>query len=339
VAESSSKNSRLIFKKGVQKKLLQEFIISKKLTQSDASKLFDISPRSFSDWLREKTKMPELAYKQIPKNIQIKYPPIKTLNQYWYAKKGSREGYKRVIEKYGEIPKNEEHRKSSWLKWWNTEGYRSNDTIGKTKPFTTPTLSNKLAEFVGILLGDGGIQKYQIKISLNLTKDKKYSEYITKLIYKLFNLKTGSIINKKENVEHLYISRKEVVSFLVSIGLETGNKTKNQVGIPKWIMDNAEYSKHCVRGLFDTDGCVVVEKHKIKNEEYSYPRLNFTNSSKNLINDVFRILSEISMDPKIRRQGKAVQVENFNKICDYMATVGSSNPRILNRWLNIRRDV
>jgi intein/homing endonuclease len=328
-----------VFKKGAQRMLLQEFLVSKKLTQSGGSKFFGIAPRSFSDWLREKTKIPQLAYNQIPKSIQTKYRPISTVDQYWYTKKGSHLGYKKVIEKYGEIPKNETRRKTNWLKWWNNEGHKNNKIIGQTKPAKIPNLSNELAELVGILLGDGGIQKYQIKISLNHTKDKEYSKYITKLIYKLFGLKTGSTINKKESVEHLYISRKEVVSFLESIGLKTSNKTQNQVGVPDWIKENIEYAKYCIRGLFDTDGCVVVEKHRIKTKEYSYPRLNFTNSSNPLIRGVFDILTTLNMEPKIRRLGKAVQVENFNKICDYMATVGSSNPRILNRWLNIRRDV
>lgn len=338
MAKSSSINNRLVFKKDDQTKLLTEFMLSENFKQKGASEFFGIVPRSFTDWLREKTKLPQSAYNKIPKQIRNKYLPIKNIDQYWYAKKGSKLGYKRVIEKYGELPKNEPRRKLAWKKWWDDTGKYNNKIIGKTKHFKKPEFSNELAEFVGILLGDGGIQKYQIKISLNLKKDREYAKYVIKLIKSIFNLKAGSLIIKRDNVRHIYISRKEITLFLESIGLERGNKTTHQVKIPEWIRNDKEYSKQCVRGLFDTDGCVVVEKHK-QSKKYSYPRLNFTNHSKNLINGVFETLSDLGLNPKIRRGEKAVQVENFDKICDYFTIVGSSNPRILDRWLSEGRDV
>lgn len=337
MAELSSTNNRLVFKKGDQNKLLREFMVSENQKQSEVAIFFSIVPRSFTDWLREKTKLPLSAYNKIPKQLRKKYIPIENIDQYWYAKKGSKLGYKKVIEKYGKLPKNEARRKASWLRWWNSKGRKTNKVIGKTKPFKKPEFSNELAEFVGAVLGDGGIQEYQITISFNLKKDKEYSEYIIKLIKKLFGLEPEINIIKKSNVINVRISRKEITLILESMGLKRGNKTKHQLGIPEWIKKDITYSKYCVRGLIDTDGCVIVEKHK-KSEQHSYPRLNFTNCSENLIDDVFEILKTLNLEPKIRRDGKAVQVENLNKICHYFEVISSSNPRILDRWLNTWRD-
>ena len=42
-----------------------------------------------------------------------------------------------------------------------------------------------LAEFMGIIFGDGGINNdWQLVISLNSLTDREYSDYILKLIYK-----------------------------------------------------------------------------------------------------------------------------------------------------------
>ena len=102
---------------------------------------------------------------------------------------------------------------------------------------------------------------------------------------------------------------------------------KQQVGIPDWIMENCEFRKSCLRGLFDTDGCIFHERHKIKNKVYSYKRLNFTNASLNLVKSVQTILSDLGFKPKIRRKFRVVQIEDLKGINTYFETVGTSNPK------------
>ena len=62
---------------------------------------------------------------------------------------------------------------------------------GGQSPFVARTVrypkhSADLAEFVGILLGDGCINKNQISISLNIKSDKDYASYVVELTEKLF---------------------------------------------------------------------------------------------------------------------------------------------------------
>lgn len=71
-------------------------------------------------------------------------------------------------------------------------------------------------------------------------------------------------IGKEPKIHHLKSSEAiqivvysiELVDKLVELGLETGNKVKNQVGVPKWLKNNEEYSRACLRGLIDTDGTI-----------------------------------------------------------------------------------
>ncbi len=57
------------------------------------------------------------------------------------------------------------------------------------KKILLPKHSIHLAEFFGIMLGDGGINNpWQATITLNATKDREYSRYIKELIKFLFGL-------------------------------------------------------------------------------------------------------------------------------------------------------
>ena len=57
----------------------------------------------------------------------------------------------------------------------------------RRKIINIPLLSEKLAEFMGILYGDGGLTRYQVKVTFNKI-DKAYAEFVTRLIKKLFSI-------------------------------------------------------------------------------------------------------------------------------------------------------
>ena len=60
-----------------------------------------------------------------------------------------------------------------------------------------PKKSEDLAEFIGIMLGDGGLTHFQCTIYLNSQKERSYAKYIKNLIKKLFGYTVK--IHKKEN--------------------------------------------------------------------------------------------------------------------------------------------
>jgi hypothetical protein len=93
-------------------------------------------------------------------------------------------------------------------------------------------------------------------------------------------------------------------------------------------MKSKKFKIACLRGLIDTDGCVVHETHKINSRTYIYPRLNFTSASPLLVEQSILILKELGFNPKIRRKNKrSVQLENLSEVCQYFNVVGSSNPK------------
>ena len=88
-----------------------------------------------------------------------------------------------------------------------------------------PKSSKDLAEFFGIMLGDGGINNpWQANITLNAVKDRQYSLYIQKLVQLLFAIASTSFIYKNKDAVRILINGVSIVDFLVSKGLPRGNK-------------------------------------------------------------------------------------------------------------------
>jgi len=127
--------------------------------------------------------------------------------------------------------------------------YKPNDNYFKT-------WSNEMAYFLGLLVADGHVRKQNNIIMLNL---KKTDEAIIQNLKEAIEY-DGPIytINKKDGQPQacLTVSSKEMVNDLNDLGL-SGNKTYDF----NWIKDIPdEFVSDFVRGVFDGDGCVHINK-------------------------------------------------------------------------------
>lgn len=145
--------------------------------------------------------------------------------------------------------------------------------------------SGVLAEFVGIMLGDGHLNKNQVIVTLG-NKEKEYVKYVAKLIKKVFFVRPKVIDVKGYSV--IYFGSVDVVRWLLSMGL-VFNKVKSQVGVPHWIFSNKKYIHSFLRGFFDTDGSVYRLKFGIQ--------MAYTNRSIPLLWGAREGLSLIDLNP------------------------------------------
>lgn len=124
--------------------------------------------------------------------------------------------------------------------------------------------SKELAEFIGVMLGDGCItpsrknyRGYKIRICGHSENDKNYLlNYINPLSEKLFGVRFDTYYHSSKKSIYLTKSNKNLYYTLLHFGLKSGNKKTNNVKIPDWVFSNREYIKSCIRGLIDTDGSV-----------------------------------------------------------------------------------
>jgi hypothetical protein len=208
------------------------------------------------------------------------------------------------------------------------------------KEVILPKESDDLAEFLGIMMGDGGIgNPWQATITLNSVVDAKYSLYVSNLCKKLFGILPAMRKRKTRNALVISLASTTVVDFLVSQGLSRGNKIKNGLNIPDWIYKKKSYQKSCLRGLIDTDGCIYVHKHFVCGNLYKNIGLSFVSYSPELVLFVMSSLEKFGIIAYISKRGTDVSIYQEDSIAKYLKVIGTSNSRIesvYKKWRDAR---
>lgn len=222
-----------------------------------------------------------------------------------------------------------EKRKDNWGK---SKGGKLSK--GNTKEIEIPQDSSNLAEFYGIMLGDGNLMNkrsykigtYQIRIAGDSRHDKEYlHNYVKPLIEKLFNIKVKLYKDKKRNFITLVATSKKLVEFLELKGFKAGNKIINQLEIPSWIREEASYLRVCLRGLYDTDGSV----YKLTNQNSH--QICFTNYNKKLMNNVRESLLSFGINPSKVTKGRDLLITKKSELKKFLNEIGFKNSRHLDK--------
>lgn len=321
----------LKFKKNNQRRFIESILKISALNIDAIATKVGTSPRNFRDWRREKYTMPKKAVVRLSKLYKVKIPEeIKTLEERWkmYKSRNGKIGGDAFKKIYGN-PGTKEGRIKGGRR--ALEILRERGIIPLTKVFKKPKISKKLAEFVGIMLGDGGITHLHIAITLNRVADSDYIKYVQNLCYELFGEKPKIMPRKECLADTIYFNGINLVEYLKKIGLKVGNKVKQQVDVPDWIKKDKTYSLLCCRGLMDTDGCIAIHRYYVNKKRYHYKKLIFTNCSVPLALFVKNTLQTVGLHPKvINNLGKMrVWLYNSQEVQDYLRIVGSSNQRLL----------
>jgi len=171
--------------------------------------------------------------------------------------------------------------------------------------------SENLAELIGIILGDGSIEKYprteRLWITCNSTNNK-YIQHIVNIIEEIFNKKPSLRKKKSQHGQaiDIYLYRCKLSE---KLEIQAGNKIKNDVGVPSWIKKNKNFMLKCLKGLFETDGCF----HK---DEFNYTRtIEFKNFCSCLRKDVYSMLNRLGYHPQLGK--KYVRLARKNEVYNF----------------------
>lgn len=172
-----------------------------------------------------------------------------------------------------------------------------------------------LAELIGIILGDGNLSKYSRTEGLRVvchSEKKKYMKHIAGLVEKVFKQRPKILKRKKEQATDIVFYK---CGLSEALKLPCGNKINNGVSIPFWIKRDENYSISCLKGLFETDGTFCEDK-----ENYTCV-IEFKNSCKNLLQDVYEILKKMNYNPQLSRKyvrlARKKEVKEFRRIIDF----------------------
>jgi DNA-binding transcriptional regulator WhiA len=175
------------------------------------------------------------------------------------------------------------------------------------------TYSSELAEFFGVMLGDGHISHFQAVVSLG-NKEYKYAKYVQNLIFDIFKVKP-KILERKDGYRDVYLGSVALTKWLMSEGL-VYNKTKSQVDVPDWIFTKESFMNSFIRGFFDTDGSV----YKLRYGD----QISFSNRSLPLLRALQKILKKLKYNPS-RISSWNVYLTRREDLKRFREQIGSNN--------------
>ncbi len=295
-----------------------------------------VHARTFRDWRREKWQMDDVSLNRLCRLAALPTPrDVTVLPEHWSVQKAARLGGLRRFQLHGSPGTLEGRRRGG-----RTTQQRFKDNpehfkalgVAVRKRIRTPSFSADLAEFIGIMLGDGGITDYQIKVSFDKVLDADYADYVSRLIRRLFGLTSGRSVDPHDHALDLVCSSVQCVELLESFGLKRGNKVRQQVDLPDWIWRKDAYRVACLRGLIDTDGSVYRHRYVVNGKTYSYVKLCFASRSQPLLSSAKRLFESLQFFPTIHCAGDSLYLHDTAAVRRYFSLVGTHHPRYLRRF-------
>ena len=188
--------------------------------------------------------------------------------------------------------------------------------------------NEQLAELLGIILGDGNLNKASNCITIvgSLEEIYYYKNHVIPLIKSLFNVNPKLRKRNDRNAFYIDFNSKDVMSYLSKdLGLIRGNK--KYASIPRIIKNNSKLIPHFLRGLFDTDGCLKFSKQS-RDENY-YPRIQFCFSDTQFaeeVKEIIKIYFKVGSWKDSRFNGLAVyQISGKENLEKWIKLIGSNN--------------
>jgi len=193
-------------------------------------------------------------------------------------------------------------------------------------------IDHKLAEFLGILTGDGFLSYTPTTIALGVVCNPDEEEYLTEHVAVIFEEIFDVSYNITERERALRLrAYSDKFEELVDLGIRPGKKSPK---IPDKIKNDLEYVKSFLRGIFDTDGCVFWDEREIYNKPY--PRIQITTISPKFGRELEKILKELGLNPTRRERDKngypgtdfccEVELYGFENLDKWNNKIGSNHP-------------
>lgn len=320
-----------------------------KLSKSDLGLLFDrlfrlglsntyiaselkVPPRTFSDWKSGKSSLPDYAYDYLIKisDIPAKELAPEIVKDYWHVREAGRLGAREYRRLYGN-PATEEGRRKGGLNSLNAH-IRLQTKFQQPHTINRPRPSQLLAEMVGIIVGDGHLSEYQVTVTTNALTDLDHALFIKKVLEELFQVRASIAKREKDNTVTITVSSKRVVEYLKDLGIPQGNKIANGVTVPQWVSQRALWQKGFIRGLFDTDGCIYLDKHSRGARSYKYLGWAITSHAPDLLLGVKTLLVGLGFSPSYAASQNSIFLRRGTEVERFFEDIGTHNPKHLVRY-------
>lgn len=298
--------------------------------------MIKVSKRTVKNWKGRKTTIPLPFFKKLVEisGLSIPTTEYKVMDTYWYTREAGKLGGKARIERYGNFGTPEGRKKGGIrsVKIQSKKDGRDMTGFRTAKDFKIPSRGEMFSEFMGILFGDGHLARYQVSIATNSQTDIEHARYICKIIHSLFGIHPQMKKRRHQNAIDIVVSSIKLVQYLHSEGMPLGNKISNGITVPKWIKKNKKYQGAFIRGLFDTDGCIYLDRHRSGEKEYRHLGWTITSYADKLVIDIQEMLRNMGYLPTNQSSQRSVYLRRQVEIRRYFKEIGSSNSKHIKRY-------
>ncbi len=149
-----------------------------------------------------------------------------------------------------------------------------------------------LAYVVGLAIGDGNLSNPNGRaVRLRITCDTKYPSLIKNIINSIQKI----LPNNKVSIIHRAKTYIDISCYsnkweeLLGWKAKAGSKFIQKIDIPSWIKNEKKYQIACLRGLFETDGAVYLDR--------GYRMAILTTIIPALARSVEKIISSLGFEP------------------------------------------
>jgi DNA-binding transcriptional regulator WhiA len=186
---------------------------------------------------------------------------------------------------------------------WRRESIRSGKIVTVFPPLER---NGDLAELIGVLLGDGHIQKFPRTERLLIFSNSNNPGFIKRyktLVEKLFNKTTYVYQQTGQNCTRISLYQRCISERL---DIPSGARGELSLRVPKWILENRDYIVRYLRGLYEAEG-------SLSHHEPTYThKLNFSNLNASMLENVYTLMTSLGFHPT--RDTKRVQISRKDEV-------------------------
>ncbi len=200
-------------------------------------------------------------------------------------------------------------------------------------------LNAGLCELIGSIIGDGNIydkRPYYVEITGHPREDLLYFGQLLEIIKK--ELSYDAKIKNISGAIRIRINNKTFVNYLKTIGIPSGKGKFKKVRVPdRIIKKSGKYLISCIRGIFDTDGCVFFDKRKTYKNPYIRITLHMFNGK--LLFQISKILNDLGIKNTIPINEQFLYINGKDNVKKFLKTIGFHNHRHIKKINSICPDI
>jgi len=188
-------------------------------------------------------------------------------------------------------------------------------------------LTDNMCELIGSIIGNGNIRDgrpWFVEMTGDSIEELTYFEDRLKPI--VFNeLNYNPRMYFHSGALRFKINSKEFVLWLKSLGMPTRKLKCHNVLIPEEICTSWEKTKNCIRGIFDTDGCVHFDKRRVYSQPY--PRIELHMLNERLLEQIYHIMKKQGFNVTMSKKKPCIYMNGFKEVKKFLMKIGFANPK------------